>query len=162
MNISPKAQNNQNTIHRPHEAQEEVTPQCECFVFFFVFLVFLLLLLLFEKGKNTHRGNYGDKVWGRDWRKGHPETVLCGDSWYKQSPNSDIIMDVKKCILKGACYGCLLRGPARDSQIQRQMLAINHCAESGVPNIRPIVERKYLHLSQSAASQRTAIPGSYL
>ena len=82
--------------------------------------------------QNTHSNNYGDKVWARDWRKGHPETLLPGDSLYKQSPNSDIIIDVKKCITKGACCGCPLRGPARALQIQRQMLAVNHCAESGV------------------------------
>ena len=31
-------------------------------------------------------------------------------------------MDEKKCIPKGACYGCLQRGAARALQIQRQMI----------------------------------------
>jgi hypothetical protein len=30
VDISPKAQNNQDTIHRPHEAQER-RPKCGCF-----------------------------------------------------------------------------------------------------------------------------------
>ena len=30
-NISPKAWNAQDTIHRPHEAQEEGRPKCGCF-----------------------------------------------------------------------------------------------------------------------------------
>ena len=41
-------------------------------------------------------------------------------------------MDNKKCIQKGACYGCLQMGPARVFQIQRQMLAANHWTEHGV------------------------------
>jgi hypothetical protein len=32
MDFSPKAQNSQDTIHRPHEAQEEGTPKCGCLV----------------------------------------------------------------------------------------------------------------------------------
>jgi hypothetical protein len=31
MNISPKAQNTQNTTHRPHEAQKEGWPKCGYF-----------------------------------------------------------------------------------------------------------------------------------
>ena len=33
MDISPKAQNKQDTIHRPQEAQEEGRPKCGCFGF---------------------------------------------------------------------------------------------------------------------------------
>ena len=43
-------------------------------------------------------------------------------------------MDAKKCIWKGACYGCLLRGPARALHIQRQMLAANHWTDHRVTN----------------------------
>ena len=42
----------------------------------------------------------------------------------------------KKCMLKGACYGCLQRGSARALQIQRQMLAANHWSGHGVLNGR--------------------------
>ena len=66
-----------------------------------------------RKGKNTHRSNYGDNMWGRDLKKGHPETVLPGDSSYKQSPNPDTIVDAKKCLPKRARYGLSLEGPCQ-------------------------------------------------
>ena len=94
-----------------------------------------VLQFFWEKKQNTHRSNYGDKVWDRDWRKAPSETVLLpGDLSYKQLPIPDIIVDAKKCLQKGAWYGCLLRGPARALHIQRPMLAANHWAELGVPN----------------------------
>jgi hypothetical protein len=43
-------------------------------------------------------------------------------------------VDAKKYMLKGAQYGCLLRGPTRALQIQRWMLAANHLTEHRVPN----------------------------
>jgi hypothetical protein len=43
-------------------------------------------------------------------------------------------VDVKKCMLKGAFYVCLLSGPARALQIQSQMLTANHWTEWGIPN----------------------------
>ena len=43
-------------------------------------------------------------------------------------------MDDKKCIPKGACQGCLWRGPARALHIQRQMLAAKHWTECRDPN----------------------------
>ena len=52
----------------------------------------------------------------------------------RQWDHADTIVDAKKCMLKGAWYGCLLRGPARALQIQRRMLAANHWNECGVPN----------------------------
>jgi hypothetical protein len=52
----------------------------------------------------------------------------------------DTIVDAKKCMLKGAWSGCLLRGPSRVLQIQRWMLTANHWTERGVPN-RGIRER---------------------
>jgi hypothetical protein len=41
---------------------------------------------------------------------------------------------LKKCLLKGAWYGFLLRGPARALQIQSWMLAANYCTQCGVLN----------------------------
>jgi hypothetical protein len=57
-----------------------------------------------------------------------------------QLPNPDTIADAKKYMLKGALYGCLLRGPARTLQIQRWMLAVNHWTEHEVPS-RGVRER---------------------
>jgi hypothetical protein len=37
-------------------------------------------------------------------------------------------------LLTGDWFGCLLRGSARAWQIQRRMLAANHCTERGVPD----------------------------
>jgi hypothetical protein len=48
--------------------------------------------------------------------------------------NPDTTVDAKKCMLTGVRYSCLLRGPSRALQIQRQMLAANHWTEHGVPN----------------------------
>jgi hypothetical protein len=45
VDISPKAPNNQDTIHRPHEAQEEGRPKS-----------------FLEGEQNTHRRKYRDKV----------------------------------------------------------------------------------------------------
>jgi hypothetical protein len=86
-----------------------------------------------EGEQNTHSNTYEDKVLSTNWRKGHPETVPPGDSSHIQLPNPDTIVDAKKCMLKGAWYGCLLRGPARTLQIQRRMLAANNWTEHGVP-----------------------------
>jgi hypothetical protein len=48
VDISPKALNTQDTIHRPHKAQEEEKAKCGCFE---------------NKGEqNTHGRKYGDKV----------------------------------------------------------------------------------------------------
>jgi len=84
--------------------------------------------------QNTHRRKYGDKVWNRDRRKGHPETATRGDLSHMQSPNPGIIADIKMCLLIGAWYSCLLKGSARVWQIQRQMLRANHWMEHRFPN----------------------------
>jgi len=53
VDISPKAQNTQDTIYRPHEAQEEERQ--------------VRMLQYFLMGEqHTHRRRYGDKVWSRD------------------------------------------------------------------------------------------------
>ena len=69
-----------------------------------------------------------------------PSICPTGDSSHIQLPNPNTIVDAKKCMLKGARYGCLLRGPARVLQIQRWMLTANHWTERGVPN-RGVRER---------------------
>jgi len=55
-------------------------------------------------------------------------------------PKLDKIDKAEMCMLTGARYRCLLRGPARACQIQRWMLAANHWTEKGIP-IRRIRER---------------------
>ena len=54
--------------------------------------------------------------------------------------NPDTIVNAKKCMLKGAWYGCPLRSPVRVLQIQRQMLTANHWTEHEVRN-RGVRER---------------------
>jgi hypothetical protein len=77
-----------------------------------------------------------DKVWSRDWRKGHPDTAPPGDQSHIQSPNADSIVDGQKCMLIGALYCCLLRGSARAWHIQRPMLTANCWTDHRVPNGR--------------------------
>ena len=84
-----------------------------------------------EEEQNTHRRKYEDKLWSRDLRKGHTETVPPGDPSHIQSPNAATI---GKCLLLEAWYGCLLRGSARAWQIQKQMLSANHWTEHRIPN----------------------------
>jgi hypothetical protein len=91
----------------------------------------------FKKGEqNTHRRKYGEKLWSRDWRKGHPESAPPENPTHIQSPKPETIEDAKKCLLMEVWYNCLLRGSARAWQIQRQMLAANHWTELGVPDGR--------------------------
>ena len=77
---------------------------------------------------------YRDKVWSRDWRKGHPETAPPGDPSHIQTPNPDTIVDAKKCLLTGAWYSCLLRGSASAWQVQKWMLSAIHWMEHKAPN----------------------------
>jgi hypothetical protein len=64
--ISPEAQNAQDTIRKTHETQEEGRPKC----------------VYFDPSKkreqNTHGKSYRDKVWSRDCRKGHPGLPYLG------------------------------------------------------------------------------------
>jgi hypothetical protein len=78
-------------------------------------------------------GLYGDKVWSRDWRKGHPETAPSKDSSHIQSPNPDTIVDAKKCLLTEAWESFLLRGSPRAWEIQRRMLTANNWTEHRSP-----------------------------
>ena len=126
MDISPKAQNTQDTIYRTHEAQEEGRPKCGCFS------------PSYKGEQNIHGSKYGDKVWSKDWRKDwrndHPETAPPGDPSHKQTPNPDTIVDAKKCLLTGAWYSYLLRGSASSYPIQMRMLVANHQTEHRDPN----------------------------
>ena len=101
--------------------------------------VWVLQFLEGEQNTKLLTGANMEMKW-RDWRKGHPETVPPGDSSHIQLPSPETLVDAKKCMLKGACYSCLLRVSARALQIQRWMLAANHRTECGVPN-RGVRER---------------------
>jgi hypothetical protein len=51
VDISPEAENTQDSIHRPYEEEK---PKCESFS-------------AFQKGEqSSHRRKYGDKIWSRD------------------------------------------------------------------------------------------------
>jgi hypothetical protein len=52
--ISPEVQNNQDTIHRPHDAQEEGRPWCGYFG------------LSLKRDQNTYGRRYREKVWSRN------------------------------------------------------------------------------------------------
>jgi len=62
---------------------------------------------------------------------------------YIQPPKLDKIDEAKMCMLTGAEHRRLLRGTARTCQIQRRMLAANHCTENRIPvgRIRGNTER---------------------
>jgi len=84
--------------------------------------------------QNTLRSKYQNKEWNRDWRKGHPVTASPGNPSHMQSPYPVTIADVKKSLLTGARYGCLLRVCARALLIQMRMVTANHWPEQGDPN----------------------------
>jgi hypothetical protein len=79
-------------------------------------------------------------VWIKNWRNDHPETAPPGDPSHIQSPNSDTIVDARKCMLTGAWCSCFFRGSLRAWQIQRWMLSANHWTEQGFSN-RGVRER---------------------
>ena len=85
--------------------------------------------------QNTHRRKYEDKVWNRDWRKGHLETPTWGSIPYATT-KLDLIMDARKCLLMETWYGCLQSGSARAWQIQRWKFTTNHWSHLGGPRWR--------------------------
>jgi len=85
------------------------------------------------KKLKMNRRKYGDKVWSRDWRKGHPETAPPAVHPICRHQTQSLLLMAKKFMLTGSWYNCLLRGSARAWQIQRRMLAANYCTENGVP-----------------------------
>ena len=123
MDISPEAQNTQDTIQNPHEDSRRRKTK-----------VWILWSFLERGNKNTHVRSYRDKVWSRDWRNDHPETDLHGHPFHIQSPNPDNVVDTNKYLLAGAWYNCLLRGSASAWQIQKWMLTANHLTEHRVLN----------------------------
>jgi len=66
--------------------------------------------------------------------KDHSETAPPEHPSHMQPLNPVSFADVRKCLLTGALYGCLLRGSARALLIQMRMLAANHWTEHGDPN----------------------------
>jgi hypothetical protein len=83
VDIIPKTRTTQDTIHKPHEAQEEGRSMC-------------------GKGSKMHTGaNMEIKCRIETEKKGHPGTVPPGNSSHIQLPNSDTIVDAKKYMLKG-------------------------------------------------------------
>jgi len=90
VDISPKAQNTQDMIHRPHEAQEEGKPKCGCF-----------------NPSQKREQKYSQEEIRRQsveqkLRESYPETAPPGDPSHIQLPNPDNIADDKKCMLTGA------------------------------------------------------------
>jgi len=123
VNISPKAQITQDTIHRPHKAQE-AWRKCG---------KWKISILLRRGNKNIHRGRYGDKVWSRDWSNDHSEPAPPGDlAHIRMQPNPDNVAAAKKCIRTEVWNSCLLRDSARARQIQSRMLSANHWTKNGV------------------------------
>jgi len=92
------------------------------------------VVLLRRGNKNIHRRKYRDKVWSRDWRKGHPETAPPGNPVHIHTVTKP--RQYCWCQEVHADRSCLLRGSARAWQIQRRMLAANHWTEKGIPTGR--------------------------
>ena len=90
MDISPKSPNIQDTIHKPHEAQEEGKLKCG------------YLSPSYKDNKVLTGANMEIKCRAETTQKGHPETVTPADSSHIQLPNPDTIVDAKKCMLTGA------------------------------------------------------------
>jgi hypothetical protein len=63
------------------------------------------MLQSFLEGGTKYRRRYRDKLWSRDWRKGHLETAPPGNPSHIQSPNLDaIVYDGNwKCLLTEVC-----------------------------------------------------------
>jgi hypothetical protein len=90
VDTSPKAPNNQDTIHRPHEAQEKGRPKCGYFV------------PSYKENKILTGAKMEIKCRAETEGKVPPETLPPGDSSHIQLPNPDTTVDAKKSMLKGA------------------------------------------------------------
>jgi hypothetical protein len=90
LDISSQAWTTQDTIYRQHKIQEEGRPK------------FGYLVLLRRGDQNTHGKRYREKVWSRNSRKGHSETVPSEDPSHIELPNPDTIVDANKCLLTEA------------------------------------------------------------
>ena len=122
MDINLESQNTQDTTHKPRETGKEGRPKCG------------YLDPSFKGNQYTHGSSYRDKVWGRDWRKGNPETAPPGHLSHIQSPNPDAIVDVNKFLLAGGWNSCSLSGSDSAWQVQKEMLTSTHLTEHRVPN----------------------------
>ena len=98
----PRSSEHQDTIHRPQDPEKKEDQSVSDSVLL--------------RGGTKYRSKYGDKVWSRDWRKGHPETAPPVYPSHVQSTNPDVSVDADKCLLTGAWYGHLIRDPARSLQ----------------------------------------------
>ena len=89
MDISAKALNTQNTIHRPHEAQEEGRPKCG----FSVLLRKGNKIIIGANMETKYRAETEGKAIQRLSHVGiHP----------RYSYQTQTLVDAKKCMLKGA------------------------------------------------------------
>ena len=89
---------------------------------------------LLRRGKNTHGRSYRDKIWSRDWRSDHPETVPPGDPSHKQPPNPGTIAYTNKILLTGPWYICFLWGYASAWQTQKWMHTVSFWMEHRAPS----------------------------
>ena len=89
MDLPPKAQNTQDIIHRPHEAQEEGRPKS------------VDALVLLRRGNKILTGaNIKTKCGAEAEGKANQRLPPPWDLFH--TPNSDTIVDAKKCLLTGA------------------------------------------------------------
>jgi hypothetical protein len=63
----------------------------------------------------------------------YPENIPPGDPSHNQPPNPDTITYVRKILLKGPGYSCLICGYASAWQIQKWMLTVIYKMEHRVP-----------------------------
>jgi len=61
-----------------------------------------MFLSFFEGEPKILTGKYGENLWSRDWRKGHPKTAPPGDLDHIKPPNLDNIANAKKWMLTGS------------------------------------------------------------
>ena len=122
MDISPKALNTQDTIHRPHEAQEEGRPNCGCFG------------SSEKQNKILTRANIWIKCRAETEGKAiqslsHLETH---PMYSHQTPT---LLWMPRNVCWKETFVMVSSGRhARALQIQRRMLIVNHWTECEVPN----------------------------
>jgi len=112
------------TIHRPHEAQEEGWPKCECFSPSLKGGTKIFI------GGNTET-KFGAGTEGKAIQR---LTVPPGDPAHTHTATKPrLYCWCQEVQADRSLIYCLLRGIARAWQIQKQMLAANHWTENGVP-----------------------------
>ena len=83
------------------------------------------LVLLRRENKTLRGGNTRSNIGAGIEEKNHLEAASPWDLPHMHPPKPSIIADLKKCLLAGTRYECLLRGSARVIQIQVRMLSSN-------------------------------------